>query len=301
MPAMGISWAGVRERLDLYERLMRLDRPIGILLLLWPTLWGLWLAARGRPSWAVVWLFVLGTVLMRSAGCVINDLADRNFDPHVERTRLRPLASGQVSVREAWWLFVVLVACAFALVVFFHSWLLIGLSVAALFLAASYPFTKRFLAIPQAYLGIAFGFGIPMAYAAQLARVPPEAWCLLLANVFWAIAYDTEYAMVDRADDQRIGIRTSAITFGRADVAAVMVCYALALAVLGWVGWRLGLGWWFVAGLAGAATVAAYHYTLIRERDPQRCFRAFLHNNWFGASVFAGIVLDFLWTKGIAR
>ncbi len=298
---MGTSWASVRERLDRYERLMRLDRPIGILLLLWPTLWGLWLSARGRPSWTVVWLFVLGTVLMRSAGCVINDLADRDFDPHVERTRQRPLASGEVSAREAWWLFVILIACAFSLVVLFHSGLLVGLSVAALFLAASYPFTKRFLAIPQAYLGIAFGFGIPMAYAAQLARVPPEAWWLLLANIFWAIAYDTEYAMVDRADDLRIGIRTSAITFGRADVAAVMVCYALALAVLAWVGLRIGLHAWYWAGLGVAAAIAAYHYTLIRERDAPRCFRAFLHNNWFGASIFAGIALDFLFAKGVSR
>jgi 4-hydroxybenzoate polyprenyltransferase len=170
MTVMGISWSRLRERIDLYESLMRLDRPIGILLLLWPTLWGLWLSARGEPHWMVAWIFVLGTVLMRSAGCVINDLADRNFDPHVERTRNRPLASGQVSAKEALLLFAGLVLCAFALVLLFESWLLIGLSVAALFLAASYPFTKRFLAIPQAYLGVAFGFGIPMAYAAQLGR-----------------------------------------------------------------------------------------------------------------------------------
>ena len=298
---MGISWSRLRERIDLYESLMRLDRPIGILLLLWPTLWGLWLSARGEPHWMVAWIFVLGTVLMRSAGCVINDLADRNFDPHVERTRNRPLASGQVSTKEALFLFAGLVLCAFALVLLFESWLLIGLSVAALFLAASYPFTKRFLAIPQAYLGVAFGFGIPMAYAAQLGRVLPEAWWLLLANVCWAIAYDTEYAMVDRIDDLRIGIRTSAITFGKADVAAVMICYALALGLIGAVAYRIGLGWCFWGGLAVAAGIAAYHYTLIRERDPARCFKAFLHNNWFGASVFAGIALDSLVRKGFFR
>ncbi len=301
MTAMGISWQVFRERIDLYERLMRLDRPIGILLLLWPTLWALWLSARGEPNWPVVWIFVLGTVLMRSAGCVINDLADRHFDRHVERTRNRPLATGQVSVREALLLFALLVALAFLLVLIFGSWLLIGLSVAALFLAASYPFTKRFLAVPQAYLGVAFGFGIPMAYAAQLGRVLPEAWWLLLANVFWAIAYDTEYAMVDRADDLEIGIRTSAITFGRADVTAVMICYALALGLLGAIAYRIGLGWCFYAGLSLAAVIAVYHYTLIRERDPRRCFKAFLNNNWLGASVFAGIALDFLVAKGFFR
>ena len=299
MRAMNLPGKKLRERIDLYERLMRLDKPIGILLLLWPTLWALWLSARGRPNWLVVWIFVLGTVLMRSAGCVINDLADRNFDPHVARTRERPLAAGRVSVNEAILLFLALVAAAFALVLPLFSWLLAGLCVAALFLAASYPFSKRFLAVPQAYLGVAFGFGIPMAYAAQLGRVPLEAWWLLLANVFWAIAYDTEYALVDRADDLKIGIRSSAITFGRADVAAVMLCYALALGLIAALGYRLGLGELFYCGLTIAAAIAAYHYTLIRERDPQRCFTAFRHNNWLGASVFAGIALDFLVTSGI--
>jgi 4-hydroxybenzoate polyprenyltransferase len=291
---MQLSGFRLRERADVYERLMRLDKPIGILLLLWPTLWGLWLSALGRPDWLVVWIFILGTVLMRSAGCVINDLADRDFDPHVARTRDRPLAAGRISEREALWLFAALVGCAAALVLPLRSWLLAGLCLVALFLAASYPFTKRFLAIPQAYLGVAFGFGIPMAYAAQLGSVPGEAWCLLLANVFWAIAYDTEYAMVDRVDDLKIGIRTSAITFGRCDVAAVMLCYAMALVLIGGIGHTLGLGGVFYAGLAVAAGVAGYHFTLIRERDPQSCFKAFRHNNWFGASVFAGIALDFL-------
>jgi 4-hydroxybenzoate polyprenyltransferase len=294
MSDMQLSALRLRERADLYERLMRLDKPIGLLLLLWPTLWGLWLSALGRPDWLVVWIFVLGAVLMRSAGCVINDLADRNFDPHVERTRNRPLAAGRVSVREAWWLFTALVGCAAVLVWPLRSWLLAGLCLAALGLAASYPFTKRFLAIPQAYLGVAFGFGIPMAYAAQLGQVPAEAWWLLLANVFWAIAYDTEYAMVDRADDLKIGIRTSAITFGRFDVAAVMLCYGLALALLGVVGHGVGLGRAFDAGLAVAAGIAGYHFTLIRARDPADCFRAFRHNNWFGASLFFGMAIDFL-------
>jgi 4-hydroxybenzoate polyprenyltransferase len=284
----------IRAKLDLYEKLMRLDKPIGILLLLWPTFWALWLSSAGRPNAMVVWIFTLGTVLMRSAGCVINDFADRDFDPHVARTRERPLASGKVSIREAAILFLGLVICAFCLILPLYSRLLLGLSVAALFLAASYPFTKRFLAVPQAYLGVAFGFGIPMAYAAQLGSVPAEAWLLLLANVFWAMAYDTEYAMVDRADDLRIGIKTSAITFGQYDVAAVMLCYASALGLIGWVGQSLGRGWIFLGGVLLAALIAAYHYTLIRSRDPARCFKAFLHNNWIGASLFAGIALDFL-------
>jgi 4-hydroxybenzoate polyprenyltransferase len=298
MKPMTISGHQLRERLDLYERLMRLDKPIGILLLLWPTLWGLWFSALGRPDWRVVWIFVLGTVLMRSAGCVINDLADRNFDPHVERTRDRPLAAGRVSLREAWLLFALLVVCAALLVLPLRSALFAGLCAAALFLAASYPFTKRFFALPQAYLGVAFGFGIPMAYAAQLGSVPAEAWWLLLANVFWAIAYDTEYAMVDRADDLKIGLRTSAITFGRADVAAVMLCYALAIAIIAAIGYGQGRGGPFYGGLLSAAAIAAYHFTLIRDRDPQHCFAAFRHNNWIGASIFAGIAVDFLVING---
>jgi 4-hydroxybenzoate polyprenyltransferase len=299
MASMGFTSEQLRERIGLYERLMRLDKPIGILLLLWPTLWGLWLSALGRPDWRVVWIFVLGTVLMRSAGCVINDLADRDFDPHVARTRDRPLAARKVSATEALLLFAILVVSAFLLVLPLRSGLLAALCAAALFLAASYPFTKRFLAIPQAYLGVAFGFGIPMAYAAQLGRVPADACWLLLANVFWAIAYDTEYAMVDRSDDLRIGIRTSAITFGGADVAVVMLCYALSLGLIAAVGFGLGLGACFYGGLAIAAGIAGYHYTLIRDRDPQRCFQAFRHNNWLGASIFAGIAADFLVTRGI--
>jgi 4-hydroxybenzoate polyprenyltransferase len=291
----------LKERLNLYEKLMRLDKPIGILLLLWPTLWGLWFSALGHPNWMVVWIFVLGTVLMRSAGCVMNDFADRNFDPHVERTKNRPMAAGKVSTREAMVLFVVLVLCAFVMILPLKSWLVVGLSVPALFLAASYPFTKRFLAIPQAYLGVAFGFGIPMAYAANLGEVPAEAWLLLLANVFWAIAYDTEYAMVDREDDLKIGIKTSAITFGRFDVVAVMACYAITLVLLAWIGRGLMMGPVYYIGLCVAAAIALYHFTLIKNREPAKCFKAFLHNNWFGLAVFGGITIDFLLTGGLLK
>jgi 4-hydroxybenzoate polyprenyltransferase len=291
---MALQLDRIKERLDLYEKLMRLDKPIGILLLLWPTLWALWLSSLGRPDWIVVWVFILGTVLMRSAGCVINDYADRDFDRHVERTQERPLTAGKVTTKEAVALFAILSLCAFALVLLLGNMLVIWLSFVALFLAATYPFTKRFFAVPQAYLGIAFGFGIPMAYAAQLGEVPAEAWWLLLANVFWAVAYDTEYAMVDREDDLKIGIKTSAITFGRFDVAAIMACYATTLAIVAWVGWTLGLGWIFLAGLGVAAAIMAMHYTWIRGRERMACFRAFLHNNWVGAAIFAGIVVDFL-------
>jgi 4-hydroxybenzoate polyprenyltransferase len=282
------------ERLTEYEKLMRLDKPIGILLLAWPTLWGLWLSSLGRPDFMVLWIFVIGIVLMRSAGCVINDYADRDFDPHVERTKNRPLAAGRVSPKEALILAGVLALLAFVLILPLQNMLLIQLSVIAAFLAASYPYTKRFLAIPQAYLGIAFGFGIPMAYAAHLDAIPSIAWVLMAANVFWAVAYDTEYAMVDRADDLKIGIKTSAITFGRHDITAVMLCYGITLALLGYVGWQLHLGWPYYLGLAAAAGIAGYHYTLIKERDPARCFKAFLHNNWFGAAVFAGMVASLL-------
>jgi 4-hydroxybenzoate polyprenyltransferase len=280
------------EKLNDYERLMRLDKPIGILLLAWPTLWALWLSAAGRPNLVILWIFALGLVLMRSAGCVVNDYADRYFDPHVARTRNRPLAAGKVSTTEALLLAAGLALLALFLILPLRNWLLVGLAVVAVFLAASYPFTKRFLAIPQAYLGIAFGFGIPMAYAAQLGSIPSIAWWLLTANIFWSIAYDTEYAMVDRADDLKIGIKTSAITFGKFDVAGVMIAYVATLGLLTWIGVRLHLHWPFYAGLLIATGVAGYHYTLIRKRDPARCFKAFLHNNWFGGAVFAGIALN---------
>ena len=283
----------LRERLAEYEKLMRLDKPIGILLLLWPTLWALWVAGEGRPSVLVVAIFVIGTVLMRSAGCVINDYADKDFDGHVERTRNRPLAARRVTPKEALWLAAGLAAVSFLLVLPLNT-LTILMSVPAVFLAGSYPFTKRFLAIPQAYLGIAFGFGIPMAFAALQGEIPLVAWAMLVANVFWAVGYDTEYAMVDRPDDLKIGIKTSAITFGRFDVAAVMLCYVATLAILGWVGAVTGAGAAFFAGLVVAAGIMGYHYTLIRERDRAKCFKAFLHNNWVGAAIFAGWAVDYL-------
>jgi 4-hydroxybenzoate polyprenyltransferase len=281
------------ERLTQYEKLMRLDKPIGILLLLWPTLWGQWLATLGQPVWPIVWIFILGVVLMRSAGCVINDYADRDFDPHVARTQNRPLAAGKVSPREALILAAALALAAFLLILPLNK-LVLELSVVALFLAASYPFTKRFFAIPQAYLGIAFGFGIPMSYAAVWGAIPADAWILLAANVFWAIAYDTEYALVDYDDDLKIGIKTSAISFGQFALPAIAFCYAAALAMLAWVGLRMHLGWPYYAGLMTAGGLALHHLRLIRGRDPQACFRAFLHNAWLGAAIFAGIVINFV-------
>lgn len=280
-------------RLVLYLRLVRLDKPIGILLLLWPTLWALWLAAGGQPAWPVLAIFTAGTVLMRSAGCAINDFADRDFDRHVQRTANRPLTAGQIAPWEALAVAGMLALVSFLLILSLNG-LTRCLSLAAVLIAGSYPYFKRFFAIPQAYLGIAFGFGIPMGFAAVQGTVPAAAWCLLLANVFWAIAYDTEYAMVDRDDDLKLGLRTSAITFGRYDVMAVMLCYALTLLIIGGVGWQSGLRGWFLAGLAVAAGCAAYHYLLIRERDRAGCFAAFRHNNWLGAAIFAGVVLDFL-------
>ena len=280
-------------RLHLYFQLTRLHRPIGILLLLWPTLWGVWIAGGGHPAWHIVAIFVLGTVLMRSSGCVINDYADRHFDKHVKRTQERPITSGKLAPVEALWLAAVLSIFSLLLILPLNA-LTLWLSFPAVFLAASYPFTKRFLAIPQAYLGIAFGFGIPMAFAAQLDAVPATAWWLLLANIFWCVAYDTEYAMVDRDDDIHLGIHSSALLFGSYDVTAVMICYLAALSILASIGLTLKLGTFYYLGLALAACVAAYHYTLIRNRQREACFKAFIHNNWFGAAVFAGLVLDYI-------
>lgn len=280
----------VLSKLKLYARLVRLDKPIGSLLLLWPTLSALWLASNGHPDPMLVAIFSVGTVLMRSAGCAINDFADRDFDKHVKRTAERPLTSGQIAAWEAVAVAVVLALISFALILPLNA-LTQQLSVLAVIVAGTYPYFKRFFALPQAYLGIAFGFGIPMSYAAVQAIVPIEAWVLLISNVFWALAYDTEYAMVDRDDDLLIGIRTSAITFGRFDVLAVMLCYAVHLVLVALVGARYQLGALFYLGLAIAAAIAAYHYLLIRERDRLRCFAAFRHNNWLGAAVFIGIVL----------
>jgi len=283
------------NRLQLYFRLVRLDKPIGILLLLWPTLWALWLASDGKPDWTLVAIFTLGTVLMRSAGCAINDYADRDFDRHVQRTVDRPITSGKIRPREALLVALVLTLIAFALIWPLNT-LTKQLSVAAVIIAASYPYFKRFFAIPQAYLGIAFGFGIPMGFAAVQNTVPAAAWWLLLANVFWAVAYDTAYAMVDREDDLKIDMRTSAITFGRYDVAAIMLCYAVSLSLIFIVGWQYGLRTWFAIGMLIAAGCAIYHYTLIRTRERAGCFAAFRHNNWLGAAIFAGVALDYFFS-----
>jgi 4-hydroxybenzoate polyprenyltransferase len=282
----------ILRRLDAYERLIRLDKPIGTLLLLWPTLWALWIASEGAPRLHHVLIFGIGTLLMRSAGCAMNDYADRDFDAHVERTRRRPLAAGEIRPREALVVAAVLALAAFAFVLFLGP-LAIALSFVALAIAASYPFSKRFFSLPQAYLGIAFGFGIPMAYAAVQERLPLECWLLLAANVFYSFAYDTEYAMVDRDDDVKLGLRTSALTLGRWDVAAVMVSYAAMLALLCIVGLRERLGWPFYAGLAAAGAMMVYHWFLIRGRSRDGCFKAFMHNNWVGGAIFAGIVFSY--------
>ena len=277
------------SRVSLYLDLIRWNRPAGWLLLLWPTLSALWIASDGFPGWHLLVVFTLGTVLMRSAGCCINDVADREFDRHVKRTAERPVTSGAVPVREALGLGAVLALVAFALVLTTNLAAVLW-SFAALALTLVYPYTKRFLSMPQAVLGIAFSFGIPMAFAAVRGEVPALAWWLLLGNAFWVLAYDTEYAMVDRDDDIRIGIRTSALTLGRLDVAGVMAFYALYLASWAAIGAWLGLGWpYFVAVGAGAA-IALWHYTLIRGRSREGCFRAFRLNHWVGFAVFAGVV-----------
>ena len=280
------------NKLALYFRLIRLDKPIGTVLLLWPTLCALWLAQQGVPDWRLLLIFTLGTFLMRSAGCAINDYADQDIDKFVKRTVDRPITSGRISGKEALAVAGVLTVLAFCLILPLNA-LTKQLSVAAVIIAGTYPYFTRFFAIPQAYLGIAFGFGIPMGFAAITDAVPVVAWLLLLGNVFWAVAYDTEYAMVDRDDDLKIGIKTSAITFGRYDVAIIMLCYAAFLLLWLVCGWHLGLRYWYVAGLLVAAGCAVYHYTLIRARERMPCFAAFRHNNWLGAAVFAGVVLDF--------
>ena len=282
--------SAIWHKLVLYAKLVRLDKPIGSLLLLWPTLSALWLASAGNPSLQLILIFSVGTILMRSAGCAINDYADQEFDKHVKRTADRPLTSGKISGREALLIAALFALISFALILPLNS-LTKQLSLVAVLIAASYPYFKRFFALPQAYLGIAFGFGIPMAYAAVQNAIPYQAWLLLLANVFWALAYDTEYAMVDRDDDFKIGIRTSAITFGRFDVLSVMLCYDASLGLIAWVGWQADMGVGFFIGILIATGIALYHWTLIRHRDRMQCFAAFRHNNWLGAAVFLGFIL----------
>jgi 4-hydroxybenzoate polyprenyltransferase len=281
------------RQLAQYALLMRLHRPIGIFLLLWPALWGLWFASGGRPNLHVLTVFVLGTVLMRSAGCVINDYADRGFDPQVERTRDRPIAAGRVSPREALVLFAVLCLLAFVLVLTLNR-LTILLSCAGAFLAASYPFLKRYTHLPQFYLGAAFGWAIPMAFAAQTNDVPPLAWLLFAANVCWAVAYDTAYAMVDRDDDVKVGVKSTAILFGRYDRLLIGVFQAATLALLIVAGLLAARGALYYAGLVGAAMYAAYQQWLLHDRSRDGCFQAFLNNNRFGAVIFLGLLLDYL-------
>lgn len=280
------------EKLSLYAQLMRLDRPIGILLLLWPTLWGLWLAADvqdvNRPDLWVFVVFVLGVVLMRSAGCVINDFADRKVDPHVARTKDRPIASGRVSSREALVLFAVLCGVAFALVLTLNM-LTIGLSFVAAFLAASYPFMKRFTHLPQAYLGAAFGFAVPMAFAAQTGGIPPIAWLLFAITLVWAVIYDTPYAMVDREDDVKIGVKSTAILFGQYDRVVIGLLQGLMLVGLSVVGVWAQLAWPFWVSILLAAGLFGYQQWLMREREPEACFAAFLNNQWVGLFVFIGM------------
>ncbi|GGY27141.1 4-hydroxybenzoate octaprenyltransferase [Paludibacterium paludis] len=283
----------IKDRFTVYCQLMRIDKPIGTLLLLWPTLWALWIAADGLPPLSILAIFVAGTFLMRSAGCVINDYADREFDGLVERTSQRPFARKAVSTREALTLTVVLCLASLLLILPLNL-LTLELSVGAAFLAVSYPFTKRFFPLPQAYLGIAFSFGIPMAFAAVRDTVPPVGWLMMLATWAWIFAYDTAYAMADKPDDLRIGIHTSAVTLGHHDVAGIMVCQAVFLALLAVVGRIAGLGLVWYAAIAVSAILIGRQYLQLRTRDRGLCFKVFLDNNQVGAALFAGLALHYL-------
>ena len=287
----------MKDRLIQYAYLMRLHRPIGIYLLLWPTLWALWIASEGHPDLLVVIVFVSGVTLMRSAGCVINDYADRHFDPHVARTRDRPIAAGRVKPREALALFAVLCLAAFGLVLLMNR-LTIWLSLVAVVLAATYPFMKRYTHLPQVYLGAAFGWAVPMAFAAQAGSVPKLAWLLYVATVLWATAYDTMYGMVDREDDVKIGVKSTAILFGEADRTNIGILQMLLLGALLLVGQGAELTGYYYFGVLLAVALSVYQQFLIRKREPQQCLKAFLNNNWLGAVVFAGIVLDYLARSG---
>lgn len=284
---------GVAQRLERYARLTRLDRPIGIFLLLWPTLWGLWIAAEGRPDIHVLIVFVLGVVLMRSAGCVLNDIADRRFDPMVERTRDRPLATGEVTPEEALLVAGAIILMAFLLVLTMNK-LTVQLAMVAVLLAGIYPFMKRYTYLPQFFLGLAFGWSIPMAFAAQTGQVPQVAWVLLIANVLWSVTYDTMYAMVDREDDLKIGVKSTAILFDDADriIIAIIQCMVILTLVLAANQAKLGI--YFYLALIIAAGLFIYQLMLIWRRQPESCMKAFLNNNWFGLTVFLGIVLHYI-------
>lgn len=279
------------ERLDLYAKLVRLDKPIGILLLLWPTLWALFAASNGWPDIHFLIIFVLGTIFMRSAGCAMNDYFDRDVDLHVQRTKERVLTSGKIHPREALFVAAFLALLSLSLILKFNQLTLLLACVAAV-LVVTYPLMKRFFAIPQAYLGIAFGFGIPMGFAAITDSIPFAGWCMLAANICWSIAYDTEYAMVDREDDQRLGLKTSAITFGRYDILWIGIFYLLTIVLLLIAGNDLGYGTPYRASLLIAAGIACMHLYWIRNRDRQACFRAFLHNTWIGMTIFIGILIE---------
>ncbi|MDD1612680.1 MAG: 4-hydroxybenzoate octaprenyltransferase [Methylococcaceae bacterium] len=283
----------IADRVKQYWLLARFDRPIGTLILLWPTLWAIWIAGSGKPDALVFTVFVLGVVLMRAAGCVINDYADRNFDPHVERTRQRPVAAGRVKPKEALIVFVVLILAAFGLVLLLNPFT-IGLSFVGAFLAASYPFMKRFTHLPQAYLGMAFGWAVPMAFAAQTNTIPLVAWILYLAVLLWALIYDTMYAMVDKDDDLKIGVKSTAILFGDHERHIMGVLQIVMLGLLVIVGRMQDLGILYYAGLVAAAGLAVYQQKLIFHRQKSLCFKAFLNNNWFGFVVFVGLALDYL-------
>ncbi|WP_252273711.1 4-hydroxybenzoate octaprenyltransferase [Pseudomonas subflava] len=276
-----------------FVQLMRLEKPIGIYLLLWPTLWALWVASKGLPDMGLLLIFVFGTLFMRAAGCVINDYADRHFDGHVARTRARPMADGRVTEREALALFAVLVGMSFVLVLFTNLTTIL-LSFGGLALAACYPFMKRYTYYPQVVLGAAFSWGMPMAFSAVTGELPPpEAWLLYIANLLWTVAYDTYYAMTDREDDLQIGVKSTAILFGGADRIIILALQGLALLCLAMAGARFSLGIWFLLGLLGAAACFAWEFWYTRDRDPQKCFAAFLHNHWAGLAILLGIVVDF--------
>jgi len=290
---MNSQAVSLTTRLGYYARLIRLDKPIGIFLLLWPTLWALWIAAKGIPDTNVLVVFVLGVILMRSAGCAINDYADRDIDPHIERTSTRPLAAGQISTTEALVIFVLLALSAFALVMTLNP-LTRWMSLGGVLLAASYPFMKRYHYLPQVHLGIAFAWAIPMAFTAQTGELPPPTgWLLFIAAILWTTAYDTMYAMADREDDIKIGVKSTAILFGEADKLIIAVLQLLFLLGIILLGQAAKLGWPFYTALGVASIFALYQQFLLRLRDPQDCFRAFLNNNWLGMILFIGIVVDY--------
>ncbi len=293
---MKLSLPYIRERLEQYYFLVRLDRPIGTLLLMWPTLWALWIASHGKPDPLVLFVFVVGTLLMRSAGCAMNDFADRNIDAHVQRTRHRPMAAGKVSPKEAIFVFCVLTLVSFGLVLLLNR-LTIYLSFGGAILAAAYPFSKRYTHLPQVVLGMAFAWAIPMAFAAQTNSLPKEAWLIYVITVVWAVIYDTMYAMVDREDDLKIGVKSTAILFGEADKVILFILQLMMFAGLYLLGKQAGLGKAYYLGMGVAALLALYQQFLIRHREPAKCFRAFLNNNWLGMVLFIGILLDYIYAK----